>query len=147
MTRSAHLNANNGFPYVEDLFTQELDVNKYLAPDGAGGVQWLLHLSAVATKKDKDLQANVTVNDGDKAMNATVSDTPSYGGYVFVFVNGKEVSVGDAVKTKDCYFSGDNGVTARAIEDISAGDTLHWVGSVALYQLDVSDCIDLDYDI
>ncbi len=133
--------------YVEDLVTTELDVNKYLAPDGLGGVQWLLHLSAVLTKLDKNLVAKVTAADGDKATDSVISAAPAYGGNVFVDVNGKIAIVGDGVKTDECYFSSDGGITARAIEDISAGDTLHWVGSVAGYQLDANDRISLHYEI
>lgn len=136
-----------GYPYIEDLYTQETDVNKYLAPNGLGGVQWLLHLSAVPTEDDKDLVANITAADGDLATNSAITNEPAYGGYVSVFVNGKEVSVGNAAKDKDCYFSGDGGATARAINAIEAGDTLHWVGSVACYQLDANDRIDLGYDV
>lgn len=137
---------NYGYPYIEDLETQELDVNRYLAPDGLGGLQWLTHLSAVPTEDDKDLVANVTVADDDLATNSTISNDPAYGGYVSVFVNGKKSSVGDGAKDKDCYFSNDGGLTARAITAIESGDTLHWVGSIAGYQLDTNDRIDLDYD-
>lgn len=106
-----------------------------------------LSVIAVLSKHDKDLAAKVTAADGDKATDAVISNTPVDHGYVMVSVNGLEVVVGDGVKTKDCYFSNDDGATARAIENIQAGDTLHWVGSVAKYQLDTVDRIDLNYDV
>ena len=64
-----------------------------------------------------------------------------------VFVNGLAVRVGDGVKTKDCYFSADDGATARAIAAIATGDKLFWVGSVAGYQLATTDLIDFDYGV
>jgi len=64
-----------------------------------------------------------------------------------VSVNGVIVDVGDGAKNQDCYFSGDGGATARAIENIAAGDTIHWMGSIAGYQLDTTDRISLNYDI
>lgn len=101
-------------------------------------------LNIALTKADKDLVALVTAADGNKATNSTISSTPR--NYVIVTVNGLEVTVGDGVKTTECYFSGDGGTTARAIGSIVAGDTLHWVGSVAGYQLDATDKINLNYE-
>ncbi|MFQ5339958.1 MAG: hypothetical protein ACE5F6_00270 [Anaerolineae bacterium] len=98
----------------------------------------------ILTPADKDLVARVTAADGAKATNSTISGTPT--GYVLVMVNGLLVTVGDGVKTKECYFSGDAGVTARTISAIVAGDELYWNGSVAGYQLDASDRISLNYE-
>ena len=54
-----------------------------------------------------------------------------------------EVNLGD--KTFDCYFSNDGGTTARLVVDIEAGDILYWNGSIAGYQLDATDDIDISY--
>lgn len=40
MTLSVRVRKSS-FPYIEDLLTQELDTGKVLAPDGAGGVEWV----------------------------------------------------------------------------------------------------------
>jgi len=99
---------------------------------------------ALATTVDKGQTAAATVADDD-ASGATITLTPK--GYVQVAINGVLVGVGDGVKTEDSYFSGDAGTTARAIADIVAGDTLHWVGTVAGFELAVTDQIDLFYDV
>jgi allophanate hydrolase subunit 2 len=104
------------------------------------------HIS-VLTRFDKNLAARVTAVDGDLATNFSITNTPVDHGYVIVEVNGKLCTVGNGVKTMDCYFSNNGGITARTIVDITAGDTLHWVGSVAKYQLDTNDRISLHYDI
>jgi hypothetical protein len=102
---------------------------------------------AVPVSNNKDMTCAVTIADGDQATASTVALTPTLDGYIQVMVNGKQVSVGDGVKTKDCYFSGDAGVTARAIANIVAGDTCHWVGSVAGYQLGAADRMDWNYTV
>jgi hypothetical protein len=103
-------------------------------------------LSRRLTRDDKQLTASVTTGDGDQGTASTISHTPVSDGYVRVLINGHGASLGDGVKTSACYFSGDGGTTARAIADITAGDTFHWVGSVAGYQLAADDKIDWDYE-
>jgi len=97
------------------------------------------------TADDKGLVASVTSSDGDAATASTVTNTPFGDGYLKVEVNGIGVEVGDGVKTKDCYFSADSGTTAKAIASIAAGDTLHWNGTVAGFELKASDAIDFFY--
>ena len=92
------------------------------------------------TKLNKAMEAIATTIDGDPATAtpigiAPLQSTPTVGSYVEVKVGGAQVSVGDGAKDKFCYFSGDAGVTARLIQDIQVGDTLHWMGSIAGYQL------------
>jgi hypothetical protein len=91
----------------------------------------------------RHLTASVTTTDFDQAMTTTVSATNTHGGEVAVFVNGMKQWVGSGNKTSDCYFSGDAGTTARTFAAIASGDTLHWVGSVAGYQLAASDVVDV----
>ena len=91
------------------------------------------------------MPASVTTSDGDQALVDTISLTPSSDSYVKVSVNGALISVGNGVKTEDCYFSGDSGTTARDLTDIEAGDTLHWNGSIIGYQLSADDKISFYY--
>lgn len=99
------------------------------------------------TGDDKKLPALVTASDGDQAFAGTITATPVNGGYVQVFVNGKKVALANGPSIPgDCYFSGDGGTSRRLIGNIVAGDTLHWVGSFAGYELEPSDRIDLDYE-
>jgi hypothetical protein len=104
-------------------------------------------LSRRQTRDDKRLAGLVTTIDGDQGTSATITHTPVSDGYVRVFVNGHAVSLKDGpAGTGACYFSGDGGTTARAISAIAFGDTFHWVGSVAGFELDTSDLIDWDYE-
>ena len=57
-----------------------------------------------------------------------------------------EINLGDGVKTEASYFSNDGGTSARLIADIEAGDTLYWNGSIAGYDLDATDDIDVGYE-
>jgi hypothetical protein len=103
--------------------------------------------AAYPTKSNKSMAASLTTADGQAACATTLVSTAGQHGYVRVFVNGIAESLGDGAKTSSCYFSVDGGTTARAINAITAGDTLYWVGSVAGYQLATTDKIDFDYAV
>ena len=108
--------------------------------EGSGGVS----SEGVSTNDDYNLSPSVTSSDGD-TTGLTISNTPHNDSHVRVMVNGIEVGLaGD--KTLTCYFSADGGTTARAIADIASGDTLYWNGSVAGYQLDANDKINIIYE-
>lgn len=93
---------------------------------------------------NKGMAASATVSDFDVACATAVAGIPN--GYVGVNVNGVAQSVGNAVRTASCYFSGDAGATARAYGAVVSGDRCYWVGSVALFQLAVTDVIDFIYN-
>lgn len=101
--------------------------------------------SGVPVNSNKEMTASVTASDGAVATATTITATPAGDSYVQVFINGVKIVVGDAVKTKDSYFSSDGGTTAKNISAIALGDTLYWNGSIALYELDGNDRIDFDY--
>lgn len=98
------------------------------------------------TKSDKAKTPNVTAgNNADSGL--TITTTPSGGSMVEVTVNGVAQTLGDGVKTKDCYFTGDNGATARAINAIVATDKLFWNGTIAGFDLSATDSIDFYYNV
>lgn len=106
-----------------------------------------LNASAVfETTENKRMPALATVSDYDLACSQAIAATPAGDGYVRVLVNGGGVQLGDGTRAAACYFSGDGGLTARAIGSIEALDTLHWVGSIATYQLAPTDVIEFDYE-
>jgi hypothetical protein len=93
------------------------------------------------------MSASVTTVDNDSATATTVASPNALGGYIGVRVNGIHYLVGDGTKVAvDAYFSGDGGVTARALSAVTTGDTLRWNGSIAGFQLAATDKIDLDFD-
>ena len=95
---------------------------------------------------NKNMAALLTSSDGEPAVGVGVASTPTEDGYVGVLINGLAVTVGDGVKTDDCYFSGNAGVDPRLIADIVAGDVLFWNGSVALFELATDDRVDFLYN-
>ena len=99
----------------------------------------------IATDDDLDQVPNVTSSDGD-ATGIFITHTPFGDSLVQVTVNGLAAGIGDGTKTASCYFSADGGTTARAMADIEGGDQLYWNGSIAGYELDGGDLIDVIYD-
>lgn len=98
-------------------------------------------------RANHNMAASITTVDGSLACATVVATTPAVssaaGGYVGVSVNGVTALVGDGTKVAvDCYFSGDGGATARAMKAIVAGDSLYWNGSIAGFQLAVTDRLD-----
>ena len=99
------------------------------------------------TTDDKNIEVEVETA-GDNALTGIfITNTPYKDSYVMVEVNGISAEVGDGVKDTDCYFSGDNGVTAEPIKDIRSGDQLIWNGSIAGYELSPGDQINLIYEV
>lgn len=104
------------------------------------------HDTIVAATGNKNMTASVTTSDNDQATVTTVAANNGLSGYMAVLVNGIAYSVGSGTKTGvAAYFSGDSGSTARAFSAVVSGDTLHWNGSVAGFQLDATDKIDIQY--
>ena len=98
----------------------------------------------VGTGIDLNKISTVTEADGD-STGIAITFTPFHDSIVTVKVNGVEINLGDGVKTEDAYFSSDAGSTARSIANITAGDLLYWNGSIAGYELDATDDIDISY--
>ena len=101
-------------------------------------------ISSVTRTDQQNLTASTTTADGQIATNVTLAKTPI--GVIMVDVNGVHASIGNGVKTSECYFSSDGGTTARNLSSIVAGDSLYWNGSVAQYQLASTDVINFKYN-
>lgn len=99
----------------------------------------------VPTTANKGMAASVTTSDFDEACATAIASTPAQSSFVPVFVNGVLMELGNGVKTKDCYFSGNSGTTARNHNAVVSGDKLYWVGSVAGFQLATTDRIDFGH--
>jgi phage-related tail fiber protein len=100
----------------------------------------------VPVKGNLSMTALATLSDFDPACATTISKTPALNSAVMVDVNGLECVLGDGVKTGECFFSSDLGVTAKTLANIVYGDKLYWVGSVAGYQLATTDKISIIYN-
>lgn len=106
-----------------------------------------VHATPRAAIGNKNMVASVTTTDNDQATATTVSTANALASYMSVRVNGLHYAVGNGTKVAvDTYFSNDGGTTARTFSAVQTGDTLHWNGSVAGFQLAASDRIDIDYD-
>lgn len=103
--------------------------------------------AAFETTSNKNMVASVTTADFQVACATTIAATPAGDGYVEVQINGATQTLGDGVKTGDCYFSNDSGSTALTIANIASGATLYWVQSVAGFNLAATDRVNLMYSI
>ena len=105
--------------------------------EGAGGV------AETGVSIKEEITCNDTINDGD-AVGGSITYTPFSDSAVTVKVNGLAVDI-SSDKTGVIYFSSDGGATAKTVANIAAGDSLYWNGSVAGYQLETSDDLDITY--
>ena|SRR5258707_1146815 len=97
------------------------------------------------TSANKNMTAEVTTTDGSEACATGITTTPVNHSMVEVQVNGIAQNLtGD--KLGDCYFSVDSGTTARALNAITAADKLFWNGTIAGFQLAVTDRISFIYN-
>ncbi len=97
------------------------------------------------TSANKNMTAEVTTTDGSEACATGITSTPINHSMVEVQVNGAAQNLTGTL-LGDCYFSADAGVTARALNAITAADKLFWNGSIAGFQLDATDKISLIYN-
>jgi hypothetical protein len=102
--------------------------------------------SAVPQTSDTAMSVSSTKASDDVDSGLTITSTPANNSLVTVLVNGVSVEVGDAVKTKDCFFSvtASTPFTARALADITASDKFIWNGN-STYSLETSDRVDFIY--
>jgi len=100
--------------------------------------------TAIMTSDDHELTPAASSGSDDFDTTLSITGTPL--GMVEVFVNGVAYILGDGVKTKDFYFTGDAGSTARAISAIVATDELYFNPTVAGFDLETSDRISLVYE-
>jgi len=141
---------NEGLPIIANIaqLSGELPDRGYWIDDIVGRFEatstaGILEVG-VGTGIDLNKISTVTETDGD-STGIAITFTPFHDSIVTVKVNGVEINLGDGVKTEAAYFSSDAGSTARSIANITAGDLLYWNGSIAGYELDATDDIDISY--
>ncbi len=108
-----------------------------------GGNVWEYY-TTVSAPNGSDLSrasATVTVDNGTTAL--TITRTPT--GIIFITIDEAMVALGDASKTKDCYFSSNGGTTAKALSAITAGDTLYWNAVITGVNLSSANLISMYY--
>lgn len=119
-----------------------------LHTDGSIAIKNAAGLAApIMGNSDLGQSPNAVSNDATDS-GLTITSAPAASGIVQVFVNGVPAVVGYGDKTQDCYFSGDNGTTARALGAIAAGDKFFWNGDVSgngSYALAADDIVDFIY--
>lgn len=104
-----------------------------------------VHAAPGQSSANKGMTASATSADGQQACATGLASAPALASYVQVMINGVQYVVGNGVKTKDCYFSGDAGSTARATNALQSGDKLYWNGSIAGFQLAADDAVDFNF--
>lgn len=85
-----------------------------------------------------------TLTDGNYQFTGiTISFTPINSSSIQVYVNSVAIRESYGNRLGECYFSGDNGSTAKNLGFIQVGDSLYWNGIIAGYNLDDKDRISL----
>jgi hypothetical protein len=101
----------------------------------------------ILTFSDKNKRVLVNTNGASSPTGVQITYSPYYDSYVMVEVNGISVDLGNNTKNATCYFSGNNGVTPVAYEEIRSGDQLIWNGNIAGFELEEGDEINLIYEV
>jgi len=115
-----------------------------LNAEGSIAIKGGAGLAAPIMRPQAGLSVASAVSTDDTDTGLTLSATPTAGGFVQVLINGIMIELGNGVKTKDGYFSGDNGSTARAHSAFASGDKFFWNGS-SVFTLDTTDRVDFLY--
>lgn len=99
--------------------------------------------SIAAPRTDNRNQNPLATTGNEAETGITLVAAPK--GLVILVINGKIESIGNGTKTSHAYFSANGGTTAKTFAALAAGDGLYWNGTVAGYDLDTNDVIDLYY--
>jgi hypothetical protein len=106
--------------------------------DGGGGA------GGVLSNQNRFMAALATTSDGQLATSTTLAITTS--SWVIVIVNGSECHVGDGTSVGvECYFTDSTDTIIRSFGGLHVGDRLHWNGTIAGFQLETTDIIDVIY--
>ena len=90
--------------------------------------------------------ASAATSGNYQSTEIVLSATPNDAVTVSVYLGGIYQIIGDGVRTTDCYFSSDSGVTAKTIANLTSGDTLYWNGVIAGFDLDINDRFTIIYN-
>jgi hypothetical protein len=115
-----------------------------LNAEGSIAIKGAAGLAAPIMRPQAGLSVASAVSTDNTDTGLSLSATPTAGGFVQVLINGVMIELGDGVKTKDGYFSGDDGSTARAHSALASGDKFFWNGS-SVFTLDTTDRVDFLY--
>jgi len=88
---------------------------------------------------------DVSIDESPISSGLFLVPAPLASSNMMLFINGLQVTVGDAVKTLPAYFSKDGGATASAIRSIDSSDVLYFNPSVAGWTLENYDTVTLHY--
>jgi hypothetical protein len=101
----------------------------------------------ILTYKDKHKKVTVSTDGASSPTGVHITYSPYYDSYVMVEVNGISVDLGNNTKDATCYFSGNNGISPVAYDEIREGDQLIWNGNIAGFELEEGDEINLIYEV
>jgi hypothetical protein len=101
---------------------------------------------SVSGKSVYQKQESIISNTDKSPTGVFISSTPLNHSTVKVFINGQSVFLGTETEDVDCYFSNDDGLTAKNYEDITQGDQLYFNADHIGYKLSDDDTIILIYE-
>lgn len=139
-------------PFVNEndpAYTYSNPVLQALSSTSAQVLPWRPSLGPQAIAVGEEYtQADLTplaTNGNASATGITLDFTPFADSTVQVYLNGVAVTESYGDTTGDVYFSAD-GVTAKNISELAAGDELFWNSDIAGYEIGEGDTIDLVYE-
>jgi hypothetical protein len=133
----------DGRPYKRVPSTALVDNVLVVSVSGSSTERWLYQPFG-PVQKSVEYTAQNTNGNAQLAMVATLPETPITGSIIVTV--GVLQKIGDGVKSTDCYFSNDGGLTARSISAIKSGDQLYWNGLIAGFDLINTDKIQITYN-
>lgn len=75
----------------------------------------------------------------------TLTFKPINNSTVQVYLNGSALIESYGNRLGEVYFSSDDGITAKAVNEINSGDILYWNGNIVGFNLDINDRISIVY--
>lgn len=126
---TAYFDSGNSLLVFNQGLIGELVLNLSSLKGGGSGGGYL-------SSTNRNMSSLTVTGDNELACSSGILSNPITGSTIAVFINGLQVNLGDGVKTDDCYFSNDGGITAKNFSNVELGDLLYWNASIAGYGLD-----------
>jgi len=103
-----------------------------------------VHASPKLNVGNKNMACIVTTNNGDKATNTTIATANALGANIAITLNGLDLYVTET-NSGECYIGQGDTSTARAFSAVVPGDTVRWNQSVAGFNLETTDVLNVHY--
>jgi len=135
------INIGNAFEFAGTVLNAKLNSNASIAVTVDG-----LNASTITELYGNPLGSGIGSPTTDFNTGITLSETPAGNSKVLIYLNGVKDDISYGTKTSSFWFEPAGGGSARVAADLIATDELHFNPTLAEFELEIDDSIELVYN-